>query len=112
MSSSSARPPSPSRAAAFRSASSTPPTWSPTVPGGSGSTPTTPSLPEPAAERAERAMSDLLDRLRVSTCTAHHVHACERCIAQHERYVAWWATFSNTPPELGLEDLDVERRNE
>ena len=57
-------------------------------------------------------MSDLLDRLRVSTCTAHHVHACERCIAQHERYVAWWATFPNHPPELGLEDLDVERRNE
>lgn len=41
-------------------------------------------------------MSDLLDRLRVTACTGHRVHACERCIAQHERYVTlatrWCAT--------------------
>ena len=57
-------------------------------------------------------MSDLIERLRTRTCTIHWRHACERCIAQHEAYAAWCASFPTTPPELNLEDLDVERRNE
>ena len=57
-------------------------------------------------------MSDLLDRLRVTTCTIHHVHACERCVAQHEAYSNWWASLPTTPPELDWDDLTVAQRNE
>lgn len=57
-------------------------------------------------------MSDLLDRLPVTTCTAHHVRACERCIAQHEACMAWWASFPAAPPDIGWDDITVEQRNE
>jgi hypothetical protein len=57
-------------------------------------------------------VSDLLARLRTSTCTIHHVHACERCIAQHEAYRAWCASLPATPPELDWDDITVEARNE
>lgn len=53
----------------------------------------------------------LAEALRVSTCGAHHLMGCPRCVAEQERYAAWWASFPTTPPELGLDDLALDVRN-
>lgn len=57
-------------------------------------------------------MNPIIEGLKRHKCFPHRVTACERCIAQQERYAAWWDRFDETPPVLGFDDLEPDERND